>query len=82
MAKEYLTRKNLVLHLEFSDKNELEMALLKVLQEVKAGVNYNREMHNSSICEWSCLKVDSMDYREEEINGKLCQVYQSKINKK
>lgn len=74
-------RKKLIISLEYTDHMEAELALEMVLKDRLKGVKYQRVMYSTSICEWSCTEVHEMDYREEVINGQLCQVYESKLNK-
>jgi len=77
-----VVRRVLNVSLEYSDIKEVEMALKKIHRDIQSGKKYERVMYSSSIVEWSCKSANLMDYTEEVINGQLCQVYQSKINKK
>lgn len=76
------TRRSLEVFLEFHDIEDVEASLLKIIQEIRSGIKYNREMHKSSICEWIVKNPFPEDYREEVINGKICLVYPSKMNKR
>ena len=75
-------RKVLNISLEYTDSDEIQMALDKMLKDIKRGKTYERVLYSTSILEWSCVKAEDMDYEEKVINGKLCQVYQSSMNKK
>lgn len=78
-----IVRKVLNLSLEYSDQLEMIMALDKMKSDIlKNGLKYQRVMYSTSIIEWSITKTDEMEYTEEIINGKMCQVYQSSMNKK
>jgi hypothetical protein len=75
-------RRVLNISLEFTDLKEVKMALQKMQNDMAKGKKYERVMYSTSIMEWSCTKADEMDYTEEVINGQLCKVYQSSMNKK
>lgn len=76
-------RRVLNISLEYGDQLEMIMALDKMKADIlKHGLKYQRVMYSTSIIEWSISKAAEMDYTEEVINGKLCQVFQSKINKR
>ncbi len=78
-----IVRKVLNLSLEYGDQLEMIMALDKMKSDIlKNGLKYQRVMYATSIIEWSITKTDEMEYTEEIINGKMCQVYQSSMNKK
>ena len=78
-----IARKVLNLSLEYGDQLEMIMALDKMKSDIlKNGLKYQRVMYATSIIEWSITKTDEMEYTEEIINGKMCQVYQSSMNKK
>ena len=73
----------LSLIVEYTDKSEVIEALQLIIKQVKHGrVKYNRDKCNSAIFEWAIDYVDPEYYSEEVIDGKLCLVYQSKMNKK
>jgi hypothetical protein len=76
-----VVKKVLNISLEYSDLSEVEMALYKLQDALKSGKTYDRVTYQSSIIEWSTIKVADMDYTEQVINGQWCRVYQSKINK-
>ena len=75
-------RRILNISLEYSDIKEVEMALQKIHRDIQSGKKYERVMYSTSIVEWSCKVANLMEYTEEVINGQLCQVYQSSMNKK
>ena len=76
-------RRVLNVSLEYGDQLEMIMAIDKMKADIlKNGLKYQRVMYSTSIIEWSINKAAEMDYTEEVINGQMCQVYQSKMNKK
>ena len=75
-------RKELNIWIDYSDREEMEEAIFKIIREIRSGIRYNREMTGNSMSEW-CVKLENpIDYREEIINGKFCLVFQSKLNQK
>jgi len=73
-------KKVLNISLEYTDIDEVQMALHKMQMALHSGKRYERVTYLSSIIEWSCMGASEMEYTEKVINGQLCQVYQSKIN--
>jgi len=73
-------KKVLSISIEFTDMNDLNLALYKIKDSIQNGKKYEREVYLQSIVEWSCWRVKDMNYREEVIDGKLCQIYQSSMN--
>lgn len=76
-----VVKKVLNISLEYSDMDEVQMALFQMQSAIKGGKKYDRVTYHSSIIEWGTMNLSDMEYREEVINGKWCRVYQSKINK-
>ena len=75
-------RKELNIWIDYSDREEMEEAIFKIIREIRSGIRYNREMTGNSMSEWSVKLENPIDYREEIINGKFCLVFQSKLNQK
>ena len=75
-------KKKVHIALEYTDSYELDIALRKMQSELRSGKKYNRATYHSCLIEWSCTKDTEMEYREEVIDGKLCQIFQSKLNTK
>jgi hypothetical protein len=76
-----VVKKVLNISLEYSDMDEVQMALFQMQSAIRGGKKYDRVTYHSSIIEWATMKVSDIHYREEVINGEWCRVYQSKINK-
>lgn len=73
-------RKNLSINIEYGDMNEALEALAKITRAVKAHkVKYDRQKENTAVWEYAIDNVTPDDYREEYINGTLCQVFKSKM---
>ena len=75
-------KKILNISVEYGDLYELNIALRKMESDLKMGKTYERMTYHTCILEWSCVRATAMDYSEKIIDGKLCQVFQSKMNKK
>lgn len=80
MAK--ASKKLLQISIEFTDFRELSIILRNIQNETQRGHIWNREKVGTGIYEYGMhiLEYD-MEYREEIIDGKLCIVIPSKLNK-
>lgn len=81
------SKKFLIMEIEFQDYADLQIAMRKVWESMKAGKDWNRFKNGSTLCQYRMERSfnegdpeNSMAYREEIINGKLCMVIQSKMN--
>lgn len=83
------SKKYLIMEIEFSDYSDLKRAFNKAWESMKCGKDWNRFKAGSAICQFQMErayeeeddKIIAMNYREEEIDGKLCIVIPSKMNK-
>jgi len=75
------SRKNLSINIEYTDLNEALESMRKITSKIAGKkVRYDRQMENTAIYEWAIENVRQDDYTEQVIGGKICQVYQSKMN--
>jgi hypothetical protein len=84
------SKKYLIMEVEFNDYADLQLAFKKSWQSMKSGKEWNRFKAGSSLIEYKLqrnydemeLEDQIMDHRHEIVNGKLCIIIQSKMNKK
>jgi hypothetical protein len=74
--------KHLTIDIEYIDKTEISGILNTIKKQLNNGKNFNREKYGTSIYQYRKTLTSFPDYREEQINGKWCFIYESKINKK
>ena len=76
------TRKALNISIEYGSNKDAITALQKMIFLMRQGRSrYERELINGAVLEFSIMHAEAPDYREEIINGQLCQVVPSKMNK-
>jgi hypothetical protein len=75
------SKKQLTITLEYTDTSEAIRQLHDIqLAILKKRKKYDRLFTNAVVVEWEIKTIVPFDYREEEINGVWCQVFQSKMN--
>ena len=80
MAK--ASKKLLQISIEFTDYKELSSILREIQRETNRGKTWQRSKTGSAIYEYGMHILDlDMEYREEIIDGRLCMVIPSKLNK-
>lgn len=76
------TRKNLNVSIEYGSNKDAIKALQKLIYLMRQGrTRYERELVNDAIIEFAITHAEPPEYREETINGVLCHVVESKMNK-
>jgi hypothetical protein len=66
---------------EFTDYKSLKNVFHEIMEELRLGRVYDRRKKNGSIYQYHLELLTKMDYEEKMIDGKWCQVFQSKMNK-
>lgn len=82
MAKQ---KHNRIVHilLEYGDKESFKLMINEIKTQILNGSKtINRETHGDGVFEYRVHKNEGDDFREEMINGVMCRIYQSKMNKK
>jgi len=74
--------KTLTIEIEYTDASELHGLFNSIKGQINCGKNYNRQMYGTTFYEYRKRIISMPDFKEMEINGKWCAVYQSKMNKK
>lgn len=75
-------RKVINISIEYGDRSEVEKAFNVIYNHLKTGKTaYEREKIGTAISEFVIENVEPLEYEEREINGKLCYVFQSSMNK-
>jgi hypothetical protein len=69
------------IHIEFDSIKELKYALSKISDEIAQGSKHDRKMIVNCFCEYQTSVLIEPDFRIEEINGKQCMIFKSKMNK-
>ena len=80
------SKKYLNLEVEFSDYADLQRAFQEAWHSMKSGKEWNRFPIGSGVVQYHMERYwddpeNAMNYREEVIDGKLCIIIQSKMNK-
>jgi hypothetical protein len=75
------TKKTLKIEIEYFDKTELNKIFRSIQDQVSTG-NTNNFVSNESnyIYQWHIDFDITNDFREEQINGKWCRIYKSRLN--
>ena len=72
-------KKSIIIQIEFSKFNDLEMIFHDVIKDLKSDkLSARKEYINSSV-DFQLQFQELKNFREEIIDGKLCQIYKSKI---
>lgn len=83
------SKKYLSMEIQFCDYADLRKAFSKAMDSIKGGKEWNRFNVGSLSIQYNMErdwddedeKANGMDYREEIIDGQLCMIIQSKMNK-
>lgn len=72
-------KKSIIIQIEFSKFNDLEMIFHDVIKDLKSDkLSARKEYINSSV-DFQLQFQELKNFREEIIDGQLCQIYKSKI---
>jgi hypothetical protein len=72
-------KKSIIIEIEFSHFKDLEMIFHDIVQDLKGDkLSARKEYINSSV-DFQLQFQELKNFREEIINGQICQIYKSKI---
>lgn len=75
-------RKVLELSIEYNDHSNMIRSFREILKELsKHRTNFQRFTKAECFAEWSISSLDFKDHRIEKINGDVCMILESKMNK-
>lgn len=74
-------RKHITVEIEFSDYKAIKEVFKQITEEIRVGKRHERKFTNGTIYQYQVDLMTYLEYEEKEINGKWCQVFQSKMNK-
>tara|TARA_R110000751_G_scaffold102728_2_gene197751 strand:- start:72 stop:314 length:243 start_codon:yes stop_codon:yes gene_type:complete len=72
--------KHIRVDVEFTDYKSLKNVFNEIMEELRLGRGYDRRKKDGSIYQYHLELLTNMDYEEIMIDGKWCQVFQSKMN--
>ncbi len=71
--------KSIIIEVEFGSFKELDYVLSLAVSMAKKGINSERFKSNQCLINYQMNYTTEIDYREEVINGQLCQIFKSKM---
>ena len=73
-------KKMALIEIEYESIKELQFALSEIGKSIGHGTINQRQMIAHCLCQWSLHSTIEPDFRVEEINGKRCMIFKSKMN--
>lgn len=73
-------RKHITIEIEFNDYKCIKQVFNKIANEIQLGKRYERQKRDGAIYQYQIDLLTYLDYEERMIDGKWCQVFQSKMN--
>ena len=67
------------IEVEFGSFKELDYVLSLAVEMAKNGINSDRFKSNQCLINYQMNYISEIDYHEEVIGGKLCQIFKSKM---
>ena len=74
-------KKFAIIEIEFDSGNDLKYALNEIANSIANGSTYGRKEISNSFCQYQTSIRTDPDFRIEEINGKQCMIFKSKMDK-